>query len=93
MIKQTTEESPETAECPACADTFLAGTANEDGWCEECDSERHHRALPAKVAAFSEASAPALSRAAVFVTTTSGQKTPKQHTPTRRAIRAGGLRT
>ena len=59
MIKQTTEESPETAECPACADTFLAGTANEDGWCEECDSARHHRALPAKVTAFSEAAAPA----------------------------------
>jgi hypothetical protein len=29
-------DQPETAECHNCADTFLAGTANEDGWCEEC---------------------------------------------------------
>ena len=49
MSEQTTEESPDTAECPVCADTFLAGTASEDGWCEECASEQHYQALPAKV--------------------------------------------
>ena len=29
-------DQPETAECHNCADTFLAETASEDGWCEEC---------------------------------------------------------
>ena len=36
---------PETADglaevhttCPVCSEVFLAGTANEDGWCEDCE--------------------------------------------------------
>ena len=29
----------ETLECPVCGETFPAGVANDDGWCEDCDHE------------------------------------------------------
>jgi hypothetical protein len=28
---------PETTKGPVCSEVFLAGTANEDGWCEDCE--------------------------------------------------------
>lgn len=32
----------ETAECPICGDTFPAGVADENGWCEDCEGELNH---------------------------------------------------
>jgi uncharacterized coiled-coil protein SlyX len=38
VAREPEADQLETAECPACEEVFLAGTASERGWCEDCET-------------------------------------------------------